>query len=122
MSNGWIGVDLDGTLAEYNGWLGVGHIGAPVPAMLERVRGWLADDKDVRIFTARVSHDNTRGRMIEADRARYAIMEWCEKHLGRSIPITNVKDYAMVELWDDRAVQVHKNTGEPVGFSTRGNS
>ena len=25
-----------------------------------------------------------------------------------------MKDYQMVELWDDRAVQVGKNTGEPV--------
>ena len=35
---GWIGVDLDGTLAMYDGWVGVSHIGEPVPAMLQRVR------------------------------------------------------------------------------------
>ena len=34
--SGWIGVDLDGTLAEYHGWNG-GAIGEPVPAMLARV-------------------------------------------------------------------------------------
>lgn len=37
-NNGWIGVDLDGTLAYYDGWIGAGHIGEPVPAMLERVK------------------------------------------------------------------------------------
>lgn len=42
-AGGWIGVDLDGTLAEYGGWKGADHIGAPVPAMLARVRAWLAD-------------------------------------------------------------------------------
>src|SRR5262245_48902352 len=28
---GWIGVDLDGTLAEYHGWKGIEHIDRPVP-------------------------------------------------------------------------------------------
>ena len=53
-SRGWIGVDLDGTLAEYAGWVSEEHIGHPVPMMLERVKAWLAEGKDVRIFTARV--------------------------------------------------------------------
>ena len=115
MSNGWIGVDLDGTLAHYDGWNGATHIGEPVPAMLARVKGWLGEGLDVRIFTARVSHDGTASRATEAMFASYAIMEWCEKHLGRVLPITNVKDYSMVQLWDDRAVQVRTNTGEPIG-------
>ena len=42
-TSGWVGVDLDGTLAQYDGWKGVDHIGDPVPKMLERVRNWLAD-------------------------------------------------------------------------------
>ena len=54
MSEGWIGVDLDGTLAEYLGWQGMGHIGEPIAPMVERVKAWLAEGKDVRIFTARV--------------------------------------------------------------------
>lgn len=29
MGQGWIGVDLDGTLAEYHGWKGAEHIGQP---------------------------------------------------------------------------------------------
>lgn len=33
---GWIGVDLDGTLAEYDGWKGPDEIGAPVEPMVER--------------------------------------------------------------------------------------
>ena len=42
MSEGWIGVDLDGTLAEYLGWQGMGHIGEPIAPMVERVKAWLA--------------------------------------------------------------------------------
>ena len=54
MSEGWIGIDLDGTLAEYDGWKGVEHIGKPIPSMVERVKAWIIEGKDVRIFTARV--------------------------------------------------------------------
>lgn len=54
MSSGWIGVDLDGTIAEYHGWVSPTHIGAPIPKMVERVKVWLSEGKEVRIFTARV--------------------------------------------------------------------
>ncbi len=112
--NGWIGVDLDGTLAHYEGWQGETHIGAPISAMVERVKRWLGKGYEVRIFTARVSHPD------QAAAAADAIKAWCLDHIGVALPITNVKDYAMIELWDDRAVQVVRNTGEPVGASTRG--
>lgn len=101
---GWIGVDLDGTLAVYDGWKGADHIGEPIPEMAFRVRKWLADDRDVRIFTARACH-------IEA---LAPIQAWCVKHFGKELPITNTKDYGMIELWDDRAVQVEPNTGRRV--------
>ena len=38
VGSGWIGVDLDGTLAEYHGWKGSEHIGPPIPLMVERVK------------------------------------------------------------------------------------
>ena len=103
--SGWIGVDLDGTLAEYGGWQGPDHIGAPVPAMVERVRRWLAEGREVRIFTARVAQNAPFS-------VHYAIEQWCEKHLGQKLPVTHEKDYGMVELWDDRCVQVVPNTGQ----------
>src|SRR5687767_12144507 len=70
--SGWIGVDLDGTLAYYDGWKGPGHIGKPVPAMAKRVRKWLEQGCDVRIFTARA---------CEPERVHY-IEAWCETHFG----------------------------------------
>lgn len=36
----WIGVDLDGTLAEYNGQLS--GIGDPINPMMNRVKRWLS--------------------------------------------------------------------------------
>ena len=110
MSHGWIAVDLDGTLAHYDGWQGHDHIGAPIPAMVERVKGWLAAGYEVRIFTARVAiHPNE-----PPDRIRFYVRwieDWCEEHVGARLPVTNVKDFGMVELFDDRAVTVEQNTG-----------
>ena len=101
---GWIAVDLDGTLADYSEWKGPEHIGAPVPLMVERVKAWRAEGKDIRIFTARVAHDEDGSVLAVIDR-------WCEEHLGERLPVTNTKDYGMVELWDDRCVQIIPNTG-----------
>ncbi len=101
---GWIGVDLDGTLAEYGGWKGPNHIGAPILPMLDRVKRWLADGREVRIFTARAC--------IPEQVAPIAV--WLDRHGIGGLSITNVKDFGMVELWDDRCVQVEPNTGRPV--------
>lgn len=108
---GWIGVDFDGTLSLYNGWVSGDHCGAPIPAMLARVKAWIAEGRDVRIFTARVYHDNSPKRLQDAELARTAIVEWCKLYVGKELPITNAKDYGMIELWDDRCVQVRPNTG-----------
>lgn len=105
MNMGWIGVDLDGTLAEYHGWKDVNHIGPPVPAMLERVKAWLAAGEDVRIFTARVSNPE------QEVQSRRAIQFWCTEHIGKELPITCRKDFQMRELYDDRCVTVEQNTG-----------
>ena len=40
-----------------------------------------------------------------------------EKHDLPQLEITNAKDMDMIELWDDRCVQVIANTGNPVGPS-----
>ncbi len=104
----WIGVDLDGTLAEHREWRGPTHIGAPIPKMVARVKQWLADGEDVRIFTARVGGHQTAA---EVAIAQEAIRRWCHDHIGQVLPITAEKDYDMVALWDDLAVQVVPNTG-----------
>ncbi len=102
----WIGVDLDSTLAHYDGWVSPTHIGEPIPLMLERVKQWLKDGKQVAIMTARVSNPKRLSETLPA------IQAWCLEHLGQVLPVTHAKDYDMIELWDDRAVQVIPNTGE----------
>lgn len=125
----WIGVDLDGTLAVDEGrsidsdpatW--TGHIGPPIPWMVERIKGWLAEGREVRIVTARVYL--VKGVKVydvrHPLRQRRLVQAWCLEHLGRKLRVTCMKDPDMGELWDDRAVQVVKNTGERVGEVYRG--
>lgn len=101
---GWIGVDLDGTLAMYESYKGPGIIGEPVPMMVERVKSWLADGIKVKIFTARSGEEEVR-----------AIYTWCQVHLGQVLEVTNMKDYGMITLYDDRCIQVEANTGRLIG-------
>ena len=108
--SGWIGVDLDGTLAEYHGWNG-GEIGEPIPKMLERVKTWLDEGITVKIMTARVcTNDEEQIALIK---------KWCVTHIGQELDVTATKDFTMVELWDDRAIQVIPNTGMQVGNHRR---
>lgn len=102
---GWIGVDLDGTLAEYHGWNG-GVIGRPVPAMLTRVKKWLSEGKEVKILTARVCTGDTEQIKL--------IKDWTREHIGQELEVTATKDFSMIELWDDRCVQVIPNQGVSV--------
>jgi hypothetical protein len=105
----WIGVDLDGTLAHDPGSRsknkGMEEIGSPIWPMVRRLRKWVADGKTVKIFTARAS----------SLRQVAMIKQWLASHGLPDLEVTNVKDMRMVELWDDRCVQVMTNLGEPIG-------
>ena len=105
---------MDGTLAHYDGFKGVDHIGEPIAPMVERVKRWLAAGREVKIFTARMhGHGAALVGGGVAD-VKTPIQEWCRRHLGCVLEVTNAKDFGMVELWDDRCVQVEANTGVPV--------
>lgn len=102
---GYILVDLDRTLAEYIGWFNQGTvIGAPIPAMVERVQRWLHSNIEVRIFTARAS------RKDDAELAK--IEAFCVENFGRALKVQNWKDFDCIQIWDDLAVTVEENTGE----------
>jgi hypothetical protein len=101
----WIGVDLDGTLARDLGSTRGDKIGSPIEPMLVRVQKWIAEGRTVKIFTARAS----------SPRQVAAIKEWLVSCGLPELEVTNVKDQRMIELWDDRCVQVTTNLGEPIG-------
>jgi len=98
---GWIGMDLDGTLASFEPGQNEYVIGAPVPASMRILRKHLDSGTEVRIFTARA-----------ADPAQVALVRaWMEKHGLPNLSITNKKDYDMYKLYDDRAVPIKRNQG-----------
>jgi hypothetical protein len=99
---GWYGVDFDGSIAKHTGDL---SLGAPVPRMVKRVKKWLRQGRDVRIFTARAASD-------KASEDIPAIRAWCKEHLGQTLPVTAEKDPHMIRLYDDRARHVKLNTGK----------
>lgn len=109
-ARGWIGVDLDGTLAHYDKWRGEQHVGDPVPRMKALVEQWLLEGIEVRIFTARVAEGEGRHKEDVAT-ITTIIQDWCERHGLPRLPVTNIKDFGMLALYDDRAASVQKNTG-----------
>ena len=122
---GHILVDLDGTLAHYvSGNYRAVHIGAPIPEMVDRVKRWLTEGREVRIFTARAWFDRESlltkqgavARGYEALEACMAIDKWCETNLGQRLRITFEKTPAADAIFDDRAWHVGHNTGslEPI--------
>jgi len=103
--DGWLGVNLDGTLAQYSKW--TLDIGEPVPKMVQRVKRWLADGKEVRVVTARGTFGSMNERCVQIVK----IYDWLKEHVGDSIEVTDKKDCLMIRLYDDRATQVEANEG-----------
>ncbi len=97
----WIGMDLDGTLARYESARGLDYIGPPVPAMADLVHKMIKNRVRVKIFTARA-----------CDPEQIPIIQkWLADNGFPDLEITNVKDYQMIRLYDDRCVQVERNLG-----------
>lgn len=111
----WIGVDFDGTLAHYDKWTAWNVLGPAIPIMLTRVKEWLAAGKQVKIFTARAAFDQDTcyktGVTFSRQDIVNVIQDWCEANGLPRLEVTAIKDFQMIELWDDRAVQVLPNTG-----------
>ena len=103
-----IGVDLDKTLAIYEGWKGVNHIGAPIKPMVDKVKAELAKGTEVHIVTARANPWKGKSRR---NRAVRAIEKWTKEHVGQKLKVTCEKHPMMTELWDDIARQVVPNEG-----------
>lgn len=102
--DGWVAIDLDATLAFYDGPKGELEIGMPIAPMQTYVRSLIRRDVKVCIFTARMSRGNTFD-------VKMAIQTWCEIHLGKILPITCIKGMNIKEFFDDRAHHVVPNKG-----------
>lgn len=101
--HGWVGFDLDGTIARDEPGAAHGYgIGEPIPEMITLIKAYLAKGADVRIVTARAG-DRTAIPFIQ---------QYTVAHIGQALEITDKKDYQMWCLYDDRAVSVERNTGK----------
>jgi len=111
MEDVWYGFDIDGTIADNTAYTsGLGEIGKPIKPMCDLLKRMHDEGRWVKIVTARLSD-------LPSDPAsQYSIKEhiwrWCDQHLGFRPEITDRKDYKMECLYDDRAKQVVRNTGE----------
>ncbi len=112
MSNkGWYGIDLDATVAKYEGWRPDGSIGEPIERAVKYVQDrWLSTGKKVKMMTARANPEGHTPKVIEQQHA--FIYDWTTKVFGQPFEVTYKKDLHMVALLDDRAIQVYPNTGE----------
>jgi len=97
----WTGVDLDGTLAHYDRLSSYDRVGEPVPAMMALVKKMINNGIRVKIFTARVQDPEQLP----------IIRKWLKDNGLPELEITNIKDYNMRRLYDDRCIQVERNTG-----------
>lgn len=103
-------LDLDGTLAEYQGWQGLEHIGQPLPGAVEFVRK-VREKARVVIFTTRTKVDmDDRPEGVTRAGLAAIVQSWLDKHgfvvdevyTGQGKPIAAV-------YVDDRAVWVPSN-------------
>ena len=129
---GWYGFDLDGTLAKYDGWRGIIHIGKPIAPMVKLIQQMHDEGKVVKIMTARVApkaeqetgenpymlnHWTVEAPDVQtwALKDRWGpleyIQEWCYRNLGFVPEVVYQKDHLMLELYDDRVKQVVPNEG-----------
>ena len=92
-----IAIDFDGVLAEYHGWQGPEHLGAPLPGAIVFVNMLLAEGYNVIIFTTRAASNEG----IES------IVGWLKMHgldalLHDRLVISCIKPPAFLYI-DDRA-------------------
>ncbi len=75
-------VDLDGVLAQYEGWEGPEHIGPPIPGALPFAKA-LAKIAEIIVFTSRCSQEpreNGPATTLSPGQLRIRVIDWLEKH------------------------------------------
>lgn len=110
----WIGFDLDGTLAYYDHFRGQDHLGEPIPAAIELIQAFIQAGITCKIFTARVckkSYEKSQDKTLTPNQIRANVELWCQKHIGTTLEVTNVKDWECIGIIDDRAIQISRNLG-----------
>lgn len=98
--SGYIAFDLDGTLVRTDGW--VEAIGRPIPEVFNLMKEYREAGYPVRVLTAR-GGDPEQVALVK---------EWLRENGMDDVQVQNFKDYGMLALYDDRAINVGCNTGK----------
>ncbi|MBV9217454.1 MAG: hypothetical protein JO053_14900 [Acidobacteria bacterium] len=113
-------VDLDGVLAEYDGWKGPDHFGKPLPGALTFCKK-LAEIADIVVFTSRCSDDpgaREEAGGLSPGQVRIKVIDWLEKH---KFPFTDVyigHGKPRVDAFiDDRGIACRPQS-DPKAFAT----
>lgn len=100
-------LDLDGVLAQYDGWEGSDIIGQPIPGALEFAKK-VAKLADIVIFTSRCSTetgDADSASILTAGQLRIKIVTWLEKHKFPFVDVYIGQGKPRVAAFiDDRAI------------------
>ena len=70
--------------------------------MMARVKKWIDQGKTVVIFTARAYFGKPSIDPVK---------KWLKDNGLPDLEVTNIKSPDIIEIWDDRAIHVIKNTG-----------
>ena len=111
MPEGWVGFDLDGTIAQYTTFQGWDHIGPPVPGFVNLIKKLRAFGIPCKILTARASAESRALNDITFEQVEKVVQDWTEKYIGERLPVVTEKSASMICFFDDSAVQVNKNMG-----------
>jgi len=117
----YILVDFNGTLAKHDKGAKViddaGNpiMGEPIAKMVERVKARLASGLRVKIQCGTVGAGGPKGEKMAA-----AIRQWTLEHLGQELEATGTITPRCIEVWNDKAKAVVRNTGRFVGEEEEG--
>lgn len=114
MNSRWIGVDFDGTISRDRDFRSSPYeLGEPIPSMINRIKGWIAEGYTVKLLTARMNPVSHTGITRDIVKMEALLKQWCLKHIGTELECVMAKDGLMEVLWDDRAIQVVRDIGDP---------
>lgn len=105
-----VAVDLDATLARYDGWCGREHIGEPLPGALEAMRALIGAGHKVIVFTCRCSNSVQAdfAEDISGEQSAEIVGAWLEANgFPKEIEIWTGHGKPFADCYcDDRAINV----------------
>jgi hypothetical protein len=103
-----IAVDLDGTLAHYDGWKGQREIGAPLPGAREALEQLVAAGHRVMVYTCRCGdwQRETWGDGLSRDESAAIVKAWLDEHgFHGSVEVYTGDGKPLADYYvDDRAI------------------